>query len=374
MDRVYYFYGNVVPMKYLLLIFFLAGGSLQAQYVGPGGPEIKKLKSRIAQDAEVKKYYASFQQTADQSLGEEPHPIDTIRSEGLLQGNPKKTATRLALTDMPKIYALALVYRVSGEAKYLEKVTAFLKAWATLNTPNGDPIDDTNLDDAIEAYDMVKEKLSAADATVLQDWLKRTAEAEINGPHNRPGRATAINNWNSHRLKVIGEIAFSIRDTALQNYTINGLKKQVEINLNPDGSSTDFVTRDALHYHVYDLEPLLKLAIVLQRASGVNYYTWESPSTASIQKSVDWLLPYLNGQKTHPEFVNSTVRFDQERAKNGEAAYKSGTLFDPKNGIHTLLLAAWFNPDVLPPARQLLGKNDSDRYPAWQSVLNELMK
>jgi hypothetical protein len=356
----------------LFLLLSFIGGSLEAQYVGPGQPEIQKLKTLIAKDAEVKKYYAAFREKADQSLGEEPRPTDTIRSEGLLEGNPKKAATRLALTDMPKIYALALVYRVSGGAKYLEKVTAYLKAWATQNTPNGDPIDDTNLDNPIEAYDMVKEKLSTADAGVVQTWLKRTAEAEINGRHNRPGSSTATNNWNSHRLKIIGEIAFATGDTALQNYTINGLKKQVEINLNPDGSSTDFVSRDALHYHVYDLEPLLKLAIVLRRATGVNYYTWQSPSTASIQKSVDWLLPYLNGQKTHPEFVNSTVSFDRVRANNGEAAYKSGTLFDPKNGIHTLLLAAWFDAGVLPLARQLL--NTQDRYPAWQSVVNECYK
>jgi len=372
LDRVCYFYENLLIMKYLLLVFSFIGGALKAQYVGPGQPEIKKLKTLIAKDAEVKKYYTAFREKADQSLGEDPHPIDTIRSEGLLEGNPKKTATRSALTDMPKIYALALVYRVSGEAKYLEKVTAYLKAWATQNTPNGDPIDDTNLDNPIEAYDMVKDKLSTADANVVQTWLKRTAEAEINGRHNRPKSGTATNNWNSHRLKIIGEIAFATGDTALQNYTINGLKKQVEINLNPDGPSTDFVSRDALHYHVYDLEPLLKLAIVLQRATGVNYYTWQSPSTASIQKSVDWLLPYLNGQKTHPEFVNSTVPFDRARANNGEAAYKSGTLFDPKNGIHTLLLAAWFDAGVLPLARQLL--NTQDRYPAWQSVVNEILK
>lgn len=359
-------------MRYLFLLLCFAGGSLRAQYVGPGQPEIKKLKNQIGKDGEVKKIYASFQQLADQSLGEEPHPIDTIRSEGLLQGNQKKTATRQALTDMPKMYALALVYRVSGEAKYLEKVTIFLKAWATQNTPNGDPIDDTNLDNAIEAYDMVKEKMSAEDVAVLQAWWKRTADAEINGRHNRPGSGTATNNWNSHRLKILGEIGFAIGDTALQNYTINGLKRQVEINLNPDGSSKDFVSRDALHYHVYDLEPLLQLAIVLQRATGINYYSWQSPSTASIKKSVDWLLPFLDGTKTHPEFVNSTVPFDRQRANNGEAAYKSGTLFDPTNGVRTLLLAARFDKGLLPLARRLL--TTQDHYPAWQSVMNELIK
>ena len=365
-----------MPEKlYLFLVLVLAGASLKAQYAGPGQPEIKKLKQLLAAgqgDAEVKKLYAPFQQTADKALGEEPHPIDTIRTEGLLQGNPKKTATRFALTDMGKMYALALVYRVSGEKKYLEKVTVYLKAWATQNTPNGDPIDDTNLDDAIEAVDMVKESLAPADAAIIQAWLKRTAEVEISSRYNAPGRGTATNNWNSHRLKIIGEIAFTTGDTALQSYAINGLKRQVEINLNPDGSSKDFISRDALHYHVYDLEPLLKLSIVLQRATGVNYYTYQSPSAASIKQSVDWLLPYLNGQKTHPEFVNSTVDFDRKRAQNGEASYKAGTLFEPKNGIRTLLLAAWFDESLLPPARKLLGTDD--RFPDWQSVVNYLFK
>ncbi|HEY4064775.1 MAG TPA: alginate lyase family protein [Puia sp.] len=373
---------NIRP--YLLLtnlsLTLLTGSyTLQAQYVGPGKPEIKKLKALIkagdraaegSPEAEVKRFYTGFQQRADQALTEDPHPIDTIRSEGLLQGNPKKTATQFALTDMGRMYALALVYRVSGDKRYLIKTAAYLKSWALKNTPNGDPIDDTNLDPCIEAYDMVKEKLSTEDDGIIKEWLQRTAEIEISGPHNRPGRGTATNNWHSHRLKIIGEIAYAIGDTTLQGYSINGLKKQIRTNLNPDGSSTDFVSRDALHYHVYDLEPLLKLAIVLQRATGVDYYTYESPAGTSIKKSTDWLLPFLNGQKTHGEFVNSTVPFDRERAKNGEAAYKAGTLFDPKNGIQTLVLAAWFDPGLLPLARQL--QNKGDHYPAWQSVVNEL--
>ena len=39
------------------------------------------------------------------------------------------------------------------------------------------------------------------------------------------------------------------------------IKKQIAANLRPDGSSLDFHERDALHYHCYDLEPLLTLAI-----------------------------------------------------------------------------------------------------------------
>ncbi|HXB06534.1 MAG TPA: alginate lyase family protein, partial [Puia sp.] len=246
----------------------------------------------------------------------------------------------------------------------------YLIAWADSNHSRGDPIDDTNLDPAIDAYDMVKERLTPGERNRINRWLRQTAEAGINAGYNRPERATAHNNWNSHRLKIIGELGFTIGDKNLQAYAINGIKEQIGRNLKADGSSEDFTSRDALHYHVYDLEPLLKLAIVLQRATGVDYYHYVAPSGASLAKSVTWLLPYLDGRQTHAEFVNSTVDFDRRRAQNGEAGYKPGTLFNPRNGITTLVLASWFDPGLLPLARQLTGSRN--RFPDWQAVINEL--
>ncbi len=362
--------------KFLLLIYLLsASGMLTAQDVGLRPVEVVKLKAWMfspSRDSSFVRLYTAQMRLADQSLKEDPHPIDTIRTEGLLQGDPKKTATQQALRDMPRIYALALRCKM-GSPTYLPQLTRYLMAWATTNHSRGDPIDDTNLDPVIEAYDMVKGMLAPADATTIRDWLKATADMELNAIYNRPGRATSTNNWHSHRLKIVGEIAFAIGDTALQGYTVRGIRDQIARNLNPDGSSSDFVTRDALHYHVYDLEPLLTLAIVLQRATGVDYYTYVSPAGTSIRHSVQWLLPYLTGEKTHGEFVNSTVEFDRQRARNGEAAYKAGTLFDPKNGVNTLMLAAYFDadPSFMPLARKLSGTEDL--YPGWQAVVDAVM-
>jgi hypothetical protein len=353
----------VMPGRSILLLFLsLWCGSLSAQYTSLNQKEINRLREWGAERV--------WQSTADQALTEDPHPIDTIRTEGLLQGDPKKTATQQALRDMRKMYALALVYKVSADMKYLSVLERYLTEWATTDRPRGDPIDDTNLDPVIEAYDMVKADLPPATEQFVRDWLKATAEVELSAPFNRSNRATSHNNWHSHRLKIVGEIAFAIGDTALQGYTVRGIKEQIAGNLNADGSSSDFMTRDALHYHVYDLEPLLKLAIVLKRATGADYYNYVAPGGSSIKKSVDWLLPYLNGEKTHGEFVNSTVEFDRQRARNGEAAYKAGTLFDPRNGIATLLLAAYFDPGVMPLARKLSGTEDA--YPGWQAMLNKL--
>jgi hypothetical protein len=362
-------------MKYLFLLFVLGWNAAAAQNVGLGNKELKLLRDWVRApnpDSSLQRLYAAQRRVADKALLEVPHPIDTIRSEGLLQGDPKKTATQEALKDMAKMYALALVYKVSGDSAYERQLAKYLTAWAGEDHPRGDPIDDTNLDPAIEAFDMVKGELLPDERKAVREWLRETASWEISAVYNNPGRATSSNNWHSHRLKEVGEIGFVIGDTSLEGYAVRGLKEQIGRNLLPDGSSEDFVTRDALHYHVYDLEPLLKLAIVVERAKRINYYSYVAPSGCSIQKSVAWLMPFVTGEKTHAEFVNSTVEFDRRRAQNGEAAYKAGSLFEPKNGVMTLLLAGFWDATLLETARKAAGTDAL--YPAWQSVVNALIR
>jgi hypothetical protein len=355
---------------FLPVLISIVTMTTQAQYVSLNDKELGRLKDLLHTNTEVKQQYGPFERSAAQALNASPNPIDTISTEGRLMGDPKKTATRESLADMRKIYSLALVYRISGDKKYLEKAAAFLTAWAAINRSKGDPIDDTNMDDAIEGYDLVKTSLAAADNKAIVQWLQQVAQAEINSFTRRPNSGSAINNWNSHRLKVIGEIGWSVGDTALQQFTIRELKRQVTRNLYPDGSGVDFKERDALHYHVYDLEPLIKLCIILKRATGEDYYSYVSETQSSIKKSTEWLLPFVTGEKTHEEFVHSKVRFDSLRAANNEAGYKAGTLWDPMNGLKTMVLAAYFNP-VYADAFKKLKQTDKE-YADWQLVLNKL--
>jgi hypothetical protein len=340
--------------------------------IGFTSREVRQLKYLSHTDAHVRRMVDSLQVIADAALEDEPNPIDTLRTEGLLQGDPRKTATREALKDVQKMYALAVTYEVTRQREYLDKASVFLIAWADSNFSRGDPIDDTNLDPAIEAYDLFKGRLVPGERKRIGRWFSRVADAEIHARYNDSNRATAHNNWNAHRLKIVGEIGFAIGDKGLQQYAIAGIKAHIGRNLLPDGRSEDFISRDALHYHLYDLEPLLKLAIVLKRATGVNYYTYVSPSGSSLQKSVEWMRPYLDGRQTHGEFVNSTVKFDKRRAQNGEAAYKAGTLFEPRSAVPTLVLAAYFDNKLMALARRLL--RSDERYPTWQAVLDGLTR
>jgi hypothetical protein len=111
-----------------------------AQLVSLNPSETKKLKNQIKNDPQTHKLSQGFVKSTLKYLDEQPNPIDTIRTEGLLKGNPKKEKTRLALADMNKIFALALQYQLSGEQKYLNKCVEFLTAWQKSTNPMAIPL------------------------------------------------------------------------------------------------------------------------------------------------------------------------------------------------------------------------------------------
>jgi len=340
-----------------------------AQYVGLNAAGIKQLKQLIITDATAAEIFGGYLKKANAALNENPNPRDTIVSEGHLSNHPDKIASVQAMQDFNKIYALAIAYKVKGGNEYLAAATAFLKAWATINHPLGNPINDTKLDNVLEAYDMLRPELNDADRMTIDSWLTTIADAEIKSA--KKGKTTSMNNWHSHRLKVVGEVGFILNNKTFMDFAIKGLPAQIDTNLNNDGSSWDFLERDALHYHAYDLEPMLTLAIIIKRATGINDFVYVSPKGASIKKSVDWFIPFLTGEKAHGEYVNSKVAFDQARAKNNEKGFTIGGSFDPVNGLATLSLAAWFDAGYLQSLKAI--QKTSNNFADWQLVVNKVM-
>lgn len=341
-----------------------------AQYVGLSPQNIIALKQLEQKDEAVKNMLAGLRSTADEALTESPSPRDTIVSEGHLNNHPDKIASIKAMQDYHKIYSLAIVYKLTNDEKFLQKAIIFLKAWAAINQPQGNPINDSKLDEVFAAYDMLRMEITTSDRNIIDSWLQTTASMEISKA--KKGKSTTINNWQSHRLKVVGEVGFILNDSVFKNYAVEGLKNQVAINLNADGSSWDFKERDALHYHAYDLEPMLVLAIIIKRATNNDLFNYQSASGSSIKKSVDWFVPFITGQKTHAEFTNSKVAFDMARAKNNEKGYAPGTFFDPENGIYTLSLSAFFDNEY---QKIIIGLNTKIRSTdQWQLLLSKLQK
>lgn len=366
-------------MKKLLIFgvccaFFL---SVNAQIVSLQTTEVTKLKVLIKSDADVQHHWQALLKTAEDALFAMPNPADTILTEGILQGDPRKTKTWKSLEDMQKLYALGLAYKVTSSQKYLAKASDFLLAWAKRNHPQGNPINDTNLDRIIFTYDLLKADLNKEVISAVKSWLSQVANQEIKTfnvalANKRSGKS--FNNWNSHRIKAIAQVGAALEDESLIKYAVERFEMQIALNLRNDGSSFDFHERDALHYHVYDVDPLLVAAIVLSRASKHqnNFYAYESKEGSSLKKSIEWLLPYFTGEKTHAEWVNSKSAFDKKRAENGEKGYIAGTLFKPSEARTSVALAGYFDSNMLSIYQQQ-AKTES-KYPTWQFVLNEIKR
>ena len=356
---------------YLVFILVLFTCAANAQTDTLMQYKLKKIEQLTSIAAQTHHIMIESRKIAENALTEKPAPIQTISSEGRLAGDPIKNATQQSIKDFDKIFSLALAYNITKDKKYLDKATVYLLAWARLNKPEGNPINDTNLDQAIEGYMLIRGYLSRNDDQMITDWLKTVAREEMISFFKNQQKEISRNNWNSHRLKILVQITQALDDPSNQPLNDKLIRQQLDNNLLPDGSSIDFRLRDALHYHVYDLEPLLKLAIIIKETTGFDYYTYQTTKGASIKKSVEWLVPYLRGEKKHEEYVHSTVKFDSERARNGEEGFKKGTMFDPAKGLKVLALAGYFDPSYDLLYRNIKGDvlNNAD----WQLLYRLLI-
>jgi hypothetical protein len=292
--------------------------------------------------------------------------------------------------DWPRMLALAISWRLSGDRQYLDRTEIFMTAWLDtfalsqealiededcLQYPLPatahclDPIDDAELTSFILSYDIARAGIGGADAVKMQRFMSNLAVSYLRdislrrASSDRRVLENEASNWQSHRVELATLAAFVSGDAKLVAEAHRAYVEQLErnmvyqvqapcsvgkrcLNTVNDGSVYDFYTRDALHYVTYDLDPLLNCALAAQ-AHGQDWYRDVSPSGASLPRAVGWLLPYATGEKTHEEFVNSTVGFDRQRAKLGWAGY-SGQ-WDPKSAETLFRKAVQLDPRLATP-------------------------
>jgi hypothetical protein len=342
----------------------LAGG----QTISLSSAERIQLQQLVKADREAGRIYSKLKQQADEFVDDEPQPIARIQTGGKLEADLAKKESRACLEDMKKLDALSGAYAVSSANVYGAAMKRFIASWAETNQPTGLPVDETKLEPLFVAYDLIRSTFTESERAPIETWLRRIAEKQqVTGEKKS---VTATNNWNSHRVKIVGLIGFLLSDQKLIQYAVDGFKRQVEINLRPDGSSFDFHERDALHYHCYGLEPLLTLALVAER-NGYSLYSYQAPGGASLPKAVAFLAPYCRREATHAEWVDSNVAFDRLRAEAGERKFAPGSLFEPRQGRRVFELASFFENDYRSLVSEL-STGTGLMYPTWQMVLNDV--
>jgi hypothetical protein len=300
---------------------------------------------------------------ADAGLTQAPRALPRVHTEGTLPHQGIWDQSVEAAKDWPLMLDLGLAYRLTGDHRYLDAENRFLTAWLELYKVSFNPIDETGIDQIIFAYDLTgpdlpestREKMAGFLRDIAGGYLDRIDQQIIN---HREDRA----NWQSHRIKLIVLASYALGDDALIGRAGKAFQRQVSVNIHPDGSVEDFFKRDALHYVTYDLEPLGISAL----AAREHHRDWFHGPGPSVALAVDWLVPFALGQKTHREFVHSSVKFDAIRAAAGLKGYSG--LWDPAHSVYLLGIASALDPRFEPVLETVI-RNTGHRPPDWLSLL-----
>ncbi|HEV7350996.1 alginate lyase family protein [Telluribacter sp.] len=352
-------------LSLLLLLSFCAKAQIRQTLLltNPQQQEVTKLAQT---NPEVRALWRPVEQEAQRYLNDEPRPLRVIHYEGLLDTNPDRIRTTESLKDLDKVAVWLFAWYGTQDQVYAQKIKEYLLAWAGTYQPTGNPINENKLEPLIHSYRVLENSFSKDEKSRVDKWVTQIAEAEMAFPR------IPENNWKAKHIKLVGTIGLVLQKPRYLNYAREQFKKYIEKALYADGTSRDLHQRDALSYHVSGLDPLLVYAITQEQLGGkqsdFHPFTYQGPEGGSIQKSVDYVVPYAKREKVHAEWVNTKVELDRQRAKAGLAHYQPGKPYEPEGSLDMFTLASYFNP-AYREVIQVLHKEGFKEYDSWLSVL-----
>ncbi|UFS68801.1 alginate lyase family protein [Geomonas sp. RF6] len=277
------------------------------------------------------------------------HPVPRLQIEGRLPHRGGYDESMEAAKDFTAARDLALAGRLTRDPEKLKRAAGIISAWLAVYHPTYNPIDESRIDSLIIAYDLLPPDVKAPLAKPMNNFLRELAEGYLDRLPQVTDK-TATNNWQSHRIKLITLASYALGDRSLIAQAKSAYRTQLANNIRPDGSTVDFQERDAVHYVVYDLEPLALAALAAQE-HGEDWYHLKNPAGVGLEEALLWLKPYADGSATHDEFVRSKVKFDAERRKAGIAEFRGQ--FDPKGARGVMMIAARLDPRFIPTTKEL---------------------
>ena len=296
----------------------------------------------------VSSYLAAVVKSAKNTALTKFTAVASIVYEGVLPSAIGYAESKASTDMVPGLLAVALSAKLTDDTNCTASAIQGLRVWATTYKPTGNPINENLLIPWIQAYDLMRPRLlqllNATDIYMLDQFLKQFI---IKGDAYPAAIATS-GNFKTWRLCIRALASVTLADPALIASTKTLIANHVVYNLYPTGSSYDYVIRDALFYHVYNLNAWLHVAVQAP-------VTLSSRPMALIEAAVWFLKPFYTREKVHIEFLNSTFDFDRMRRDNNITTYKNdpwnpdaGTATISKAGVAYPSVYTWASPPYLP--------------------------
>ncbi|MEM6392057.1 MAG: alginate lyase family protein [Planctomycetota bacterium] len=291
-------------------------------------------------------------------------PLRVIHYEGLVNTHPKRIKAVESLRQMSDTARLLRAWQATSDSAFAAKLQQIIIAWADTYEPTGNDVNENKLYPLLVAYLALREQFTAPQQERVEAWV-----LALGKHHAREAqRSNRLNNRFTKSLRLV-VITGRILDKPDWTETARqGAQRFIAASLFPDGTSHDLRERDTLTYHSSALRPLIQLSILLDGKHPDALYHWTSPNGGSVQKSVQYIIPYATGEKQHREWVHSRVDLDRRRAAAGLEKYRIGRLYEPQQATSLLADAVFYEPQLTPLLAQLLDAPHA-QLPSWESLV-----
>jgi hypothetical protein len=293
---------------------------------------------------------------ARDSTGLVARPIERFELAGTLNGHPGHVRSDEAKKEFPAIFALAVAGRYATEPLRSDSRAAAIRAllsWADVYQPTGNPVDEWFFVPLIQAADLVAGTMPSQERAVLVEWVREFA---LSGDRfyatQASGNRVRFNNWMARRLLIRCVASTVAADTAARAAMPELLSEFVARNYiagpagERDGRTFDFEQRDALHYHMAAVQPLVEMTLYAPDLV-------DEPARAAIASGLEFLRPFFAGEREHVEFAGTSVPFDVARRDDGNPVFRNAP-WDPARGRVLLRLARTVFPQVRPWTEQIV--------------------
>jgi hypothetical protein len=324
-----------------------------------------RLARLVADEPDVGELFAAKQAARATWLERRPRAAEVLNYEGLLSDDARRLATVEHLEDSNAVAALLELWQVSGDPVLAAHMRLFLLAWAETYRPTGNDVNEDKLLPMIVAFASVRETFPERDGERVMQWLRVMGEKHVEQlKRSGPPRS----NRDTKRLRLLAFLGVALARSEWVDVALARLGEFLAHGLKPDGTSYDLHHRDSLTYHVSALVPALDVAW-LARKRGEERYRLASAEGASLQRSVQYLVPFADGSRTREEWRQSRVELDRRRAAAGLEAYSPGRLYDPTNALPVLEKATLWEPQFVPLVAKLAGL-PGRTFPTWRCAVN----
>ena len=236
--------------------------------------------------------------SVDARIGEQPKAMARVHTEGTLPHEGIYDQSAAALKDLDLMRDAALAWRVTNAPRYLQLVDRFLSAWVATYQPSFNPIDETRFESLIVAYDMTASALPVKTRNATAAFIAKLGAgyvAQIDA-QKRPLMGTLAQQLAEPPDQADRAVRVHARRPQDDERRAAAVRRASRRQHRPGRQDLDFEERDALHYAVYDLQPLVTAALAARRFNR-NWLRERGANGATLAAALDWLVPYALGEK-----------------------------------------------------------------------------